>query len=622
MTETTKPKKKHEAAKAVIHNLGELEAAEKLFRKFPDSEFVPYSMNRTSWKEVVGKVVPDKTGDNVLAENWKHPLLVTQSKHVTTIGVEELIRQANSFLIEQVEKGHKMDILSITAGVDGNQLSLTTLLRPYNTPIRIKNIYKFLGEDSLRREPTSDEKKSKLLAPESAFRRISKEEKDAHKQIVKLQEVTLNNATSDKPFLNQLESYSFSKLTEMDPRTELEYDLRTKDMDIQLNTSYDNFIEIFQEVMQYITRNKRDNYYSVLKNKDEEKSFFSVVDAHIKKHYTSTRRLPEEDLPALMAKLRRALFDLYIVQDLIDDPMITDVKITDPKSIRVRVHGKAYLSNITFIDAEDYFRFIQGVAVSNNIDLSVPSQTFTDETDDNYILRFSLTAPYITSTGYPIIHIRKIPRKKPMSEELMAAGMFDEKIKNYLIDQSINKGKSIVFAGPPGSGKTTALNWFLEDGYESSAEILVIQENDELFSYRKGIMFEHVVLNPQRGELPCTLEDLGKMALVAGANVFVIGEAKGGEISSAITLSNSGCRTAITIHSQSSKDTIDKMADLAMRGTANITYDQAKRMIKSFQIVVYMEDYQVKEISEIIGYDEDKKDMIYRSIYEAPAKQK
>ena len=622
MTETTKPKKKHEAAKAVIHNLGELEAAEKLFRKFPDSEFVPYSMNRTSWKEVVGKVVPDKTGDNVLAENWKHPLLVTQSKHVTTIGVEELIRQANSFLIEQVGKGHKMDILSITAGVDGNQLSLTTLLRPYNTPIRIKNIYKFLGEDSLRREPTSDEKKSKLLAPESAFRRISKEEKDAHKQIVKLQEVTLNNATSDKPFLNQLESYSFSKLTEMDPRTELEYDLRTKDMDIQLNTSYDNFIEIFQEVMQYITRNKRDNYYSVLKNKDEEKSFFSVVDAHIKKHYTSTRRLPEEDLPALMAKLRRALFDLYIVQDLIDDPMITDVKITDPKSIRVRVHGKAYLSNITFIDAEDYFRFIQGVAVSNNIDLSVPSQTFTDETDDNYILRFSLTAPYITSTGYPIIHIRKIPRKKPMSEELMAAGMFDEKIKNYLIDQSINKGKSIVFAGPPGSGKTTALNWFLEDGYESSAEILVIQENDELFSYRKGVMFEHVVLNPQRGELPCTLEDLGKMALVAGANVFVIGEAKGGEISSAITLSNSGCRTAITIHSQSSKDTIDKMADLAMRGTANITYDQAKRMIKSFQIVVYMEDYQVKEISEIIGYDEDKKDMIYRSIYEAPAKQK
>ena len=64
------------------------------------------------------------------------------------------------------------------------------------------------------------------------------------------------------------------------------------------------------------------------------------------------------------------------------------------------------------------------------------------------------------------------------------------------------------------------------------------------------------------------------------------------------------------------------MADLAMRGTANITYDQAKRMIKSFQTIVYMEDYQIQEISEIIGYDEDKKDMIYRPIYRAPKKEK
>ena len=105
------------------------------------------------------------------------------------------------------------------------------------------------------------------------------------------------------------------------------------------------------------------------------------------------------------------------------------------------------------------------------------------------------------------------------------------------------------------------------------------------------------------------------MALVSGANVFVIGEAKGAEIVSAITLSNSGCRTAITIHAQSSTDTIDKMVDLALRGSHNITYDQAKRMVKSFQTIVYMEDFQIKEISEILGYDEEKKDMIYRSIY-------
>ena len=143
---------------------------------------------------------------------------------------------------------------------------------------------------------------------------------------------------------------------------------------------------------------------------------------------------------------------------------------------------------------------------------------------------------------------------------------------------------------------------------------VVIQENDELFAYRKGVMFEHIVNNPRPGEESCDLEHLGKMALVAGANVFIIGETKGAEICSAITLANSGCRTATTIHAESAEETPEKMADLAMRGFAKST-DQAKRMIKAFNIIVYMQDFAVQEIEEIIGYDADKKELIFRCIY-------
>ena len=48
------------------------------------------------------------------------------------------------------------------------------------------------------------------------------------------------------------------------------------------------------------------------------------------------------------------------------------------------------------------------------------------------------------------------------------------------------------------------------------------------------------------------------------------------------------------------------MVDLALRGSANTTYDQAKRMIRSFQIIVYLEDFKVKELTESVGYDEQK----------------
>ena len=42
---------------------------------------------------------------------------------------------------------------------------------------------------------------------------------------------------------------------------------------------------------------------------------------------------------------------------------------------------------------------------------------------------------------------------------------------------------------------------------------------------------------------------------------------------------------------------------------------QAKRMIKSFDTIVYLQDFKIMEISEVKGYDEEKKEMIYKTIY-------
>lgn len=572
-------------------------------RKFREGEIIPFARN-TGFVEIAEKVIPDRDGE------WQHPLIYTESRHRTKIGTAYLGKAANDYL-EKIKNRTPIDILSVTTGIDGDELCLCILIRVYKDIPNFTNLYDYLGEFHVEKLEGAG-----LIVPDEAKKSYTAEEIETHRERVEHQQEALANANEDVPFLNAIDSYTPIELSEIDTQKELVYDLLTKDRQLATHLEYENFIAIFNECMQYVTSVERDCYYGVLRETTTRKEFDYVVEAYIRDAFIMTNRLPEEDLPALMKKIDRALFQLYIVQDLIEDPDITDVKITAPDSIRVRVKGRAYLSNVHFIDAADYDRFIRSVAAKNNIDLKQPTQTFTDEHDKDYILRFTITAPYVTGTGLPIIHIRKVPRKKMMADDLIKAGMMDEKIRDYLIDCG-KYSRGVVFAGAPGSGKTVMLNWFLEDAYESSAEILVIQENDELFCYRKGVMFQHVVNNPQHGEKRCTLEDLGQMALVAGANVFVIGEAKGAEICSAITLSNSGCRTAITIHSPSSTETIDKMADLAMRGYAT-SYAQAKRMIKSFQTIVYLKDFKVQEISEIIGYDDKKEDMIYRHIYKRP----
>lgn len=129
---------------------------------------------------------------------------------------------------------------------------------------------------------------------------------------------------------------------------------------------------------------------------------------YIQKTYIENQRFNPEDVEALMEKLHRALFQMYVLQDLIDDPMVTDIKVTAPDSIRARVKGKAYMSNINFIDADDYRRFVNLLAIKNRIDLNVPEQTFTDDSDPNYILRLSITAAYVNSVPWPFVPVTVI----------------------------------------------------------------------------------------------------------------------------------------------------------------------------------------------------------------------
>ena len=374
----------------------------------------------------------------------------------------------------------------------------------------------------------------------------------------------------------------------------------------------ERFEAIFKETMTYITTTEHHMYMDIQKGLTTEREFVAWLRSYFNRTYPEMRN--DNDFSIMYERLHTAVFQYYVLQPLIDHDDTSDIKVCAPDDIRVRVKGKAYKSTCNFLSVNDLYQFIEGLALRNGLDFSHPEITFTDSHDKHYILRFLISAPAVNAVDYPYLHIRKVPKDKPGFDKLIKDEMLTPMVVEYLKDR-IKTSKGIVISGPPGSGKSTLLNAGLEV-IPKTRETLVIQENDELHTKQSGFMFKHVT-HGFHGEQVVTLEELGKMALVEGCNEFVIGEVKGGEMRYAATLMRSGGYCMYTTHSLSARETLPRCADLVKQGS-DYSYEDACKMLKNVETVVFMEDYQVQEILEVKGFDTTTQEFIYRPIYLNP----
>lgn len=554
-------------------------------------------------------------------DKWARPFFYMVTTHRTSLGAKTVCKNAVEWFTEQKEFGAHIDILSVSAGMENSLLTLKVLYRLYDDPKTLDLTDFFEKYQVLSREESDSIKEQGYFYIPEKLKAMQPTEAQKATRRNKYQEQQLyyDKSSLETPFLNALinngnEKYVPSRDFNIMESPDIMYVTNGRFDNLDLITPKEDYIAVFREIIQTVNGVEKYNYIHALSDDDEEAKFMTFIRESEVEKYLDSRRLHEEDVPVLMEQLHTALFKLYIIQDLVDNEEITDIIISDYNDIRVRVRGDSYISDRSFIDRDDLERFISAICIRTKTKIDNPFQRFTYPFDDRFILRLSLASDYVNSEKGTDLHIRKIDKQKLLGKDLVELEYMPEIVKDYLIDCAKTK-RGIVFAGPPGSGKTIALNWIIEEGYESTADILCIQETDELFSYRKGIRFQHVVTMPPRDQPVVTLEDLGKQALVEGANVFIIGEAKGAEMRDAITLSNSGCRTAMTLHSKSSTDTLDKMVDLAVKGDQSQTREEAKASLQAFQIIVYAERFKIREISEIIGYDNEKQDVIYKPIY-------
>lgn len=303
-----------------------------------------------------------------------------------------------------------------------------------------------------------------------------------------------------------------------------------------------------------------------------------------------------------------------ILDELIADDDISDIKVYGYNRIRIKKLGKRMGADLAFRSEKHYAKFIEHVALKNKVSISDQNaaQNFVDkESCPEAILRFNITTGFINSSGVPVLHIRKVPKTKLTRQRLIELGFFDDKIADYL-EQRIESGEGFLFCGKGASGKTTCMNYLIDliPEYYSG---LVIQENEELFSNHPDIAFEHTVTNRGEGKIEYTLQDLARNGLLTDIDFFIIGEIKGGEALYLLNAVYTGARGWASVHGASATEAMKKLVDY-IKYNSDYTQEEALQMLLHLNTVVFMENFKVKEITEVVGYDAEKGDLIYNKI--------
>ena len=133
--------------------------------------------------------------------------------------------------------------------------------------------------------------------------------------------------------------------------------------------------EIFFDALDYMTAPERNYLANIQRGTMSKEKLFTEMRA-----YFEDIGLENETIEDELEKLEKYIWGYYVIEDLINDDNISDIKIYSEDNVRIKMFGKRFSGNVKFRDANDYRRFVDIVCSRNKVNLSDLDaiQIFTD----------------------------------------------------------------------------------------------------------------------------------------------------------------------------------------------------------------------------------------------------
>ena len=310
------------------------------------------------------------------------------------------------------------------------------------------------------------------------------------------------------------------------------------------------------------------------------------------------------------------IFGYYILQKYIDDADVSDIRVTSFDRVFVKRKGNWERIKESFNSKEDYTNFVRYCILKNHGKIT-NEETIVVVSDRKNNLRIEAgIEPVNVSSPNLVIRIHR-PNLNQTLEELFMTDieMFDLDIYKFLV-KSIISGCNIIISGKGGSGKTTLMRNLIN----RIPEDLSITSNEETaeLNLSHPNVIQREILNNRNKDKNITLAKLTAHSLVMSNDVVVIGELKGEEAMVFFDAVSTGHRGYATLHSDSSKNTLDRLVTLMKRDISAQSYTDKylrKLLAMSVDVVIFMKNFKIHEIAEVI-YDEEIQDVRYNILFE------
>ena len=328
------------------------------------------------------------------------------------------------------------------------------------------------------------------------------------------------------------------------------------------------------------------------------------------------RKLNVSDRELLRKKLFHALRKLDILQELVDDPTVTEIMINGPETIFIEKAGKLMRYPMQFESREKLEDVIQQIVSGCNRVVNEANPIVDARLENGS--RVNIVLAPVALNG-PIVTIRRFPDKPISMEDLIRFGSLRAETAGELADL-VKARYNIFISGGTGSGKTTFLN-ALSAYIPRDERIITIEDNAELQILDLPNLVKLETRNANvEGCREISIRDLIKSSLRMRPDRVIVGEVRGGEVFDMMQAMNTGHDGSMsTGHANSCKDMLSRLENMILMGM-ELPLGAIRRQIASgIDLVIHLgrlrdRSRRVLEITEIIdnGTDEIGRNILYR----------